>query len=477
MTAIAFDTRSRRGSIAFLRERGMGASILVAALSSGFGVGLLAITAYIGFLAQESMGYGGTVGVMVGVLSVLFIVIAMYVASIVTANTFATIVAGRTRQIALMRLIGSTAREERAKVARQGLVVGAIGSVVGLVAGIGITYATPAVAANLLDVPRYDTPLAAWMILPVPIVALTTWVAAWAGSRRVLSVTPNEAIGGSVARTHADQAARKGRNGAATTLGILGVLLLAGGLVLGLYTPLAVLVSFVGGLLSFTALVMASAAVMPPVLRLVGRAFGGSAPARMAAQNALRYPERSSRMSIGVVVGVTLVVMLAVATETFERILFVGIPPEEAEARGMTTFVDVLSGVMMGLVGFAGIIAAVGLVNLLTIGVVQRRAELGLLRALGLSTGQVRLMVVLEAIHITLSSTLLGLALGVAYGWIGAQSTTGSVPEGGLLVAPAIPWVPVTIVVGAMAALTLIASLTPTRLATRITPVEALAAE
>lgn len=131
---------------------------------------------------------------------------------------------------------------------------------------------------------------------------------------------------------------------------------------------------------------------------------------------------------------------------------------------------------MMGLVGFSAIIAAVGLVNLLTIGVVQRRTELGLLRALGLSSGQIRVMVLLEAAHITIASTLLGLVLGVAYGWIGAQSTIGYYPDGGLLVAPAIPWVPVAIVIGAMALLTLVAAVTPTRLATRISPVEALAA-
>ena len=486
MSAVAFEAPDRAGvldapargaSLTFLRERGMGASVLVTALSSGFGVALLALATYIGFLAQEYMGYGGTVGVMVTVLTVLFIIIAMYVAAIVTANTFATIVAGRTRQIALMRLIGSTARDERRKVANQGLVVGVIGSVIGLVVGVAVAYAGPAIAESVLSAPAYEDPVTLWMLLPIPAVILTTWVAAWGGSRRVLSVTPNEALGGAVARTHADQAGRRGRNGAAMTLGILGILLLTAGLVLGLYTPLAVLIAFVGGLLSFTALVMASAAIMPPILRLVGRAFGGSATARMAAQNALRYPERSSRMSIGVVVGVTLVVMLAVAAETFERILLVGVPPDEAEATGISGFIDMLSGVMMGLVGFAGVIAAVGLVNLLTIGVVQRRAELGLLRALGLSIGQIRRMVLLEAVHITLSSTLLGLALGVAYGWIGAQSTTGSVPEGGLLIAPAIPWIPVAIVVAAVAVLTIVASVAPTRLATRISPVEALAVE
>ncbi|WP_221583685.1 ABC transporter permease [Microbacterium sp. G2-8] len=475
MTAIALGAPARRVSLGFLRERGMGASILVAALSSAFGVTLLATTAYIGFLAKSTLGEGGTVTLMVGVLSVLFIVIAMYVGAIVTANTFSTIVAGRTRRIALLRLIGATARSERRRVAGQGLVVGALGAAIGMVVGVGLAFAGTAAAGAILDAPAYRDAFQAWMLLPAAAVVLTTWLAAWGGSRRVLSVTPLEALGGSVERTHEETGGASGRSGVAIVIGLLGVLLLVGGVFAGLFTPLGVVIAFGGGLLSFTALVMGATAVMPPVLRLVGRAFGGSATSRMAAENALRYPERSSRMAIGVVVGVTLVTMFAVASETLKTVVLRGYSSEEADALGFSAFLDLFSGVMMGLVAFSAIIAAVGLVNLLTIGVVQRRTELGLLRALGLSSGQIRGMVLLEAAHITIASTALGLVLGTVYGWAGAQSTLGSLPEGGILVLPAVPWIPVTIVIVAMAALTLIAAVAPTRLATRISPVEALA--
>jgi putative ABC transport system permease protein len=138
---------------------------------------------------------------------------------------------------------------------------------------------------------------------------------------------------------------------------------------------------------------------------------------------------------------------------------------------------------MMVLVGVSAVIAAVGLVNLLTIGVVQRRRELGLLRAIGLSNGQVRRMILLEALHITVTATVTGLVLGVVYGWIAAQSLLGSVrmppffEETAGLVAPAVPWIPVVIIVIATAVLTLVAAAAPTRLATRVAPVEALAVD
>jgi putative ABC transport system permease protein len=219
---------------------------------------------------------------------------------------------------------------------------------------------------------------------------------------------------------------------------------------------------------------------MPPVLRVVGRMFGSSAVAKLAAENALRYPERSSRMAIGVVMGVTLVTMLAVALESVKALLAAA---AGGELDGdFSVIMDSFAAIMMVLVGISAVIAAVGLVNLLTIGVVQRRRELGLLRAIGLANGQVRRMILLEALHITVAATATGLVLGVAYGWIAAQSLLGSVrmpPEFATagLVAPAIPWIPITVIVVATAALTLIAAATPTRLATRVAPVEALAAD
>ena len=472
----------RREPLAFLRERGMGASILVAALSSAFGAVLLSTTGYLSALMSATFPDSGTVAILLAILSGIFLIIAMYVGAIVTANTFATIVAGRTRRIALMRLIGASARSQRREVAGHGLAVGVLGALAGLVAGTGLSAVGAALATALLGVPETGfTVLQPWLLVPAAAVALTTWAAAWIGSRRVLAVTPLQALGGSVERAHAQARGGAGRNAVAIGLLIVGGALLAGGTALGLVSALAILVSFLGGLLSFTGLVLGATLVMPPVLRLVGRLFGSSATARLAAENALRYPERSSRMAIGVVVGVTLVTMFAVAAESAKAVLIAN-AGGQAMADEFSRVMDIFAGVMMGLVAISGVIAGVGLVNLLTIGVVQRRTELGLLRALGLSTGQVRRMVLLEAAHITIASVGFGLVLGIAYGWVAAQSLLGSVSPApgapaGSLVAPAVPWLPVAIVVAATAILTIVAAVGPTRLATRVAPVEALAAD
>jgi putative ABC transport system permease protein len=460
----------------------MGASILVAALSAAFGVILISATGYIAALLRADPYVGGSemLAFVLGFLTFLLVGVAVYVAAIVTANTFSTIVAGRTRRIALLRLIGASARSQRAEVAGQGLGVGVIGAVLGLLIGTGLSAAGISIAAALLGIAGVDYDIVQpALALPAVIVALTTWAAAWAGSRRVLTVTPLQALGGSVEADHGTFVRRTGRNVVAIVLFIAGAGLLAAGIAVGLLSPLGVVVAFFGGILSFTGLALGAVLVMPPVLRLIGRLFGSSATARLAAENALRHPERSSRMAIGVVMGVTLVTMFAVALESTKAVLTEAsggnMPPE------MATLIDTFSGIMMGLVAVSAVIAAVGLVNLLTIGVVQRTRELGLLRALGLSSPQVRRMVLLEAAHITISAVVTGLILGIVYGWAGAQSLLATVPvrpeapRVATFIAPAIPLWPVVAIVLATAVLTLVAAVVPTRLATRVAPVAALA--
>lgn len=483
MTAVAVSAPARRMPVAipaWLRERGMGATVLVAAISAAFGVLLISATGFLGawLKADPYIGGGETVAVVVGILSILLVGVAVYVAAIVTANTFATIVAGRTRHIALLRLIGASARAQRGEIARQGLVVGAIGGLVGLVGGTLAAWGLLALGSHLLAIDVTYTVVQPVLLIPAAIVALTTWAAAWAGSRRVLSVTPLQALSGSVERSHDEVSAARSRPVAAIALFVVGAALLAAGILIGLLTPLGVVVAFFGGLASFTGLTLGAVLVMPPLLRLTGRLFGRSAPARLAAENALRYPERSSRMAIGVVMGVALVTMFAVANESVKIVMAASgggdLPADLAQ------ILDTFAAIMMGLVAVSAVIAAVGLVNLLTIGIVQRRRELGLLRALGLTSAQVRRVVLFEAAHVTITALVFGLVLGVAYGWAAAQSLFGSIQippdwSSPTFVAPGMPWVPMLVVIVATAVLTLVAAVTPTRLATRVAPVEALA--
>lgn len=462
-----------------LREPGMGASIIVATISSAFGVVLLAATGYLGALLRSDPALGGSqdVAQVVTVLSIILIGVAVYVAGIVTANTFATVVAGRTRQVALLRLIGASARSQRAAVANHGLVVGLLGAAAGAALGVGGATLLRGVADSQVGRPVPYQLLAPLLLLPPAAVVLTTWVAAWAGSRRVLQVTPLQAVSAAAEPSREQVAHHPLRNGLAAVGLLVGSALLVVGLIAGQLSPLGVIIAFFGGVLSFTGVTVGAALVIPPALRLVGGCFPRSVPAQLAAQNALRHPERSSRTTIGVVIAVTLVTTFTVALETTKAVIAdlhdgQGSPEIDTALTSVSTVVSLLISV-------SALIAAVGLVNLLTLGVLQRKRELGLLRALGLSVRQVRQMVLLEATHVTITAVMLGSVLGIGYGWAGAQATFGSAhlpgePRLGHLVAPAIPLVPMLTIVAASTVLTLVAALVPTRLATRVAPVDAL---
>jgi len=104
-----------------VRFRGHVTSIVVTALSAVFATVLIMATGVIGAaVGAGSAGESGSVRSALLVVTSVFVIIALYVGAIVTANTFATIIAGRTRQIALLRLAGAQARSLRRAVPPRG---------------------------------------------------------------------------------------------------------------------------------------------------------------------------------------------------------------------------------------------------------------------------------------------------------------------------------------------------------------------
>jgi putative ABC transport system permease protein len=455
-------------------------TLIVAALAGTFGVALLHVTGLLAaaIAADDVTGQSATVALMLGIVATVFIVIAVYVSAVVTANTVSTVVAGRTRVIALLRLIGSSAGAQRAHIAREGLIVGLVGAVAGILVGTGVAWGLEIVAeaTALMPATRYDY-LNPAVALPAVAVVLTTWLASWVGSRRVLAVRPIQAIGNSHEQNREDLESHRARNIVALVLVVLGLGLLVAGVVWGLTEPYGVLVGMVGGLVSFTGVVLGAHVVMPPVLRLVGRALGRSPAARLAAENAVRHPERSTRMTIGLVIGVTLVTTFAVTMESYRAMILEAQRVNPEVYAGIDEMLGVTVAVFTVLIGFSALIAAIGLVNTLSLNVMQRTRELGLLRALGFERTQVRRMIVAESAALTLAATLLGIVLGFGYGWAGAQSLLGGAQGEPVFVFPGLPWAMFAGLLLAAGVLTLVASVAPARRAMRVAPVVALAVE
>ena len=182
-------------------------------------------------------------------------------------------------------------------------------------------------------------------------------------------------------------------------------------------------------------------------------------------------------MTIGLVIGVTLVTTFAVTMESYRAMILEAQRVNPEVYAGIDEMLGVTVAVFTVLIGFSALIAAIGLVNTLSLNVMQRTRELGLLRALGFERTQVRLMIVAESAALTLAATLLGIVLGFGYGWAGAQSLLGGAQGEPVFVFPGLPWAMFAGLLLAAGVLTLVASVAPARRAMRVAPVVALAVE
>ncbi|WP_137295505.1 ABC transporter permease [Nocardioides dongxiaopingii] len=128
--------------------------------------------------------------------------------------------------------------------------------------------------------------------------------------------------------------------------------------------------------------------------------------------------------------------------------------------------------IIYALLGLALLIAVLGIVNTLALSVIERTREVGLLRAIGVTRAQLRLMITLESVVIAVLGAVLGLVLGTGFGvaLMRAVRDEGleviSVPFGQLGV-----FLLLAVVVGVLAAVL------PARRAARLDVLEAISTE
>ncbi|WP_043445935.1 FtsX-like permease family protein [Arthrobacter sp. L77] len=135
--------------------------------------------------------------------------------------------------------------------------------------------------------------------------------------------------------------------------------------------------------------------------------------------------------------------------------------------------IDVLLLIVTALLAVAVLIALIGVANTLSLSVLERRRENSLLRALGLTRGQLRGMLAVEAVLMAGVAALLGTCLGTLYGWLGAQSALGGMAP----VSPAVPVGQIAAVLAVAVGAGLLASVLPARRAARLSPVAGLASD
>ena len=87
-----------------------------------------------------------------------------------------------------------------------------------------------------------------------------------------------------------------------------------------------------------------------------------------------------------------------------------------AFADGQRATIDQSLAIIYALLALAVIIAVLGIVNTLGLSVIERTREVGLLRAVGMSRRQLRSMIRLESVAISILGAVLGIGLGLIFG-------------------------------------------------------------
>ncbi|MHA2788406.1 ABC transporter permease [Corynebacterium sp. S7] len=125
-----------------------------------------------------------------------FGLIALLVGAFIISNTFSMIVAQRTKDFALLRALGLSRRQLTTSVVLEALIIGLIGSALGIVVGIGLV----AIIVWVLDQTSLGFPTSGVgvnvqsVVLPLLVGVLVTVWGAWAPARRAGSVRPVEAM-------------------------------------------------------------------------------------------------------------------------------------------------------------------------------------------------------------------------------------------------------------------------------------------
>lgn len=132
---------------------------------------------------------------------------------------------------------------------------------------------------------------------------------------------------------------------------------------------------------------------------------------------------------------------------------------------------DFLIKAVDGLLLMSVVIALIGIINTLSLSILERRRELGLLRVVGMTDRKVQRMIRLESVLIAGLGTVTGIVLGAFVGWglIGAINRTTDASVG-----TSLPFGMLGLVLVAGIGLGLLASLIPARRSTRLEVLDAI---
>ena len=155
---------------------------------------------------------------------------------------------------------------------------------------------------------------------------------------------------------------------------------------------------------------------------------------------------------------------------TVSEYLVVQVRTAQEYAGEQVASITQMLNILYALLALSVIVAVIGIINTLALNVIERRQEIGMLRAVGTQRGQIRTMITIESVQIALYGAVTGIVLGLGLGWsflkVLAEQGLDTIAVGWTMLG----WVLLgSIVVG------IIAAVWPARQAAKTPPLEAIA--
>lgn len=254
-------------------------------------------------ITEEAQNQIGDALSFISIFLSIFSYIALGVGCFVIYNVFSISAAQRQKENALLRAIGASKRQVTGAMLIEAMVVGVVGSAIGLVSGIGLSRGLSALLKSFgIDLPSTGLVVSTSTIISTLIIGLlVTVLSSFLPARRAGRVPPLAAMRETAMET---TDVSKGRliSGLVFTIAGIGatIAVIAGAdaVLLGL----AIVLVFIGTLILGPIIARPLALFIGvPIEKIRG------VPGRMARENAARNPKRTARTSAPVMIGVALV--------------------------------------------------------------------------------------------------------------------------------------------------------------------------
>jgi putative ABC transport system permease protein len=248
----------------------------------------------------------------------IFALISLFVGAFTIYNTFSIIVGQRTRELALLRVVGASRRQVLRSVLTEAAIVGlvssAIGVGLGVVAAIGLKALLSGFGTSLPAGPLTFEPRTA--IVGLAVGTLVTLLSAIGPARNAVRIPPVAALTDRPSDGAGAAAPTRRRLISGAALAIVGVLLLG----LGLSKPVVALVG-VGAVCIFIGVAMLAPAIARPLSGLLGRPLAAllGTPGELGRENSMRSPRRTAQTAAALTVGLALVSAMAVFGASFSE--------------------------------------------------------------------------------------------------------------------------------------------------------------